>query len=684
MLRVGLVQINNEFSGQCYLPLSVGMLQAYAQKYLTHPEHYEFLLPIYNFVRIEKAAERFSDADIVGYSAYVWNFENSIAIAKEVKRQNPKVVNIFGGPHIPDGKKQFQRIKISDPILVNFERKRITLTQEFHNKYPFIDMACHGEGEKVFKIVLEQMAIDGCYDKSGIPSISYVDANGIFHHNLKLARMTDKELAEVPSPYLNGVFDPLMRAHPEQDWIAMWETNRGCPYQCTYCDWGGAVEDRVSKFDLEQKHQETIWFGQKKIPYIFNADANYGILERDAEIARYLADTKSKYGYPEGISVQNTKNPKEHTIRALEILEKAGLNKATVMSQQSLNPATLKAVRRNNIKLDEYYEIQKRLAAKGVFTMTDLIFPMPEETYDSVADAISILISQGQHNRIQFNNLSILPNAEMGDPEYQEKYGMELVRVRIINVHGKRNDSRSGIEEWQDLAVATNTMPRADWRKTRVLCWMTNLLYFNKLLQIPIIILHEAYGVSYRQVFEFFSGNFSSPILSEINEFFANTAQDMQDGKQEEFVHSGEWLNIWWPPEEYIFIKLCVENKLLAFYEEAQKGFSLFLRQIGKNVPDDLLGETLELNRLLIKMPFQTEDTQIGLSYNIWDIYRKVLLGGRVQLEKNETRIYKIDRTSEKWLTWDDWYQKMVWWGNRRGAYLYGNKLAGAEIAGHY
>ncbi len=684
MIRVGLVQINNEFSGQCYFPLSTGMLQAYAQRYLTRSEHYEFLLPIYNFMRIEEAAERLSDADIVGYSVYVWNFENSVAIAEEIKRRKPEVVNVFGGPHIPDGKKQFQRTKISDPAFVNFERKRITLTQKFHNKYPFIDMACHGEGERVFKIVLERMAIDDCYDKSNIPSVSYVDSSGAFRHNPKLDRMTDDELAKVPSPYLSGVFDPLIRARPGQDWIAMWETNRGCPFQCSYCDWGGAVEDRVSKFDLGQKRQEADWFGQRKIPYIFNADANYGILERDVEIAQYLADAKSKYGYPKGISVQNAKNPKEHTIRALEILEKAGLNKATVMSQQSLNPATLKAVRRNNIKLDEYYEIQKKLAAKGVFTMTDIIFPMPEETYDSIADAISILISQGQHNRIQFNNLSILPNAEMGDPEYQEKYGMELVRVRIINVHGKKNDSISGIEEWQDLAVATNTMPRADWRRTRILCWTTNLLYFNKLLQIPIIILHEAYGVSYRQVFEFFSGNLSSPVLSEINEFFANLAQDMQNGKQEEFVHSGEWLNIWWPPEEYIFIKLCAENKLLAFYEEVWKAFSIFLRQIGKNAPNDLLNEALELNRLLIKIPFQTEDIQISLSYNILDVFGKVLLGKQAQLEKSKARIYKIDRTSERWLTWDDWYQKMVWWGNRRGAYLYGNKLAGTEIAGHH
>ena len=33
-LKIGLVQINNSFSGQNYFPLSAGMLQAYAQKKL--------------------------------------------------------------------------------------------------------------------------------------------------------------------------------------------------------------------------------------------------------------------------------------------------------------------------------------------------------------------------------------------------------------------------------------------------------------------------------------------------------------------------------------------------------------------------------------------------------------------------------------------------------------------------
>src|SRR2546422_8223761 len=91
-LKVGLVQINNSFSGQNYLPLSVGMLQAYAQKYLQHPENYEFLLPIYTRTPVEKAVHSLLDADVLFVSTYVWNMRISVEIARLLKLQRPEAL----------------------------------------------------------------------------------------------------------------------------------------------------------------------------------------------------------------------------------------------------------------------------------------------------------------------------------------------------------------------------------------------------------------------------------------------------------------------------------------------------------------------------------------------------------------------------------------------------------------
>lgn len=681
-IRVGFVQLNNSFSGQCYLPLSVGMLQAYAQKHLSYANHYEFLLAVYDFAPISKIVDQLSGADILTISLYVWNFENSMAIAKEFKRRYPNKLVIVGGPHVPDSKKQFQRIKKADPKLDELKRKRMGMTEKFHKDHPYVDLAVHGEGERVFRYILEQMAIDGLKDRSVLSSVSYIDINGMFHHNPKLERMHD--LSEVPSPYLEGVFDSLMTAHPDQKWIAMWETDRGCPYQCTYCDWGGAIEDKISPFPFDRVFQEAVWFGKHKIPYIFLANANFTILKVDVEIARKLAEVKATYGYPEGISVQNAKNPKPHAFEALTILEKAGLNKATVMSIQSKNYDTLKAVRRENMKPGEYKEIQSRLREKGVYTMTDYILPMPMETYDSLLNGIAAIISEGQHDRIQFNNLSILPNAEMGDPEYQELYGMEMVRTPITNIHGKKNASVSGVEEMQDLVIATGTMSRQEWVKARTLCYMVAFTYFNKLLQIPMMILHEIYDVSYRDIFESLiekptqTENF--PIFKEILNFFRSFSKGIQDGIQEEFFHSPECLDILWPLDEYALIKLCRENKLEEFYKEAKQ---ILTQLVGSDKPTKPLLEAVKINRSLLKLPFQTTDTEITLSYNIWEIYQAARLEQKIEI-KQENRRYTIDRTSERWNSWEDWYEKMVWYCNRRGAYLYGNKNPVHDLEGHH
>lgn len=662
-IKVGLVQINNSFSGQNYFPYSAGILQAYAQKHMTHPENYEFLLPVYSRIRVEEAVSRLVDADMVGFSAYVWNARISLKIAEALKKRKPEILIFFGGPHVPDRVESFLKTN------------------------PFIDIACHGEGEQTFKSVLENARGDW----SKIPSISYFK-NGTLVQTPRAERLRD--LSQVPSPYLSGVFDPLMKANPDEHWIVMWETNRGCPFSCTFCDWGSAVAAKVNTWDIERLHREIDWIARHKVEFIFCADANFGMLPRDVDLARYCAETKKKFGFPQAMSVQNTKNATERSYEVQKILADAGLNKGVVVSLQSMDMDTLVAIKRDNINLDTYQEIQRRFAAQGVETMTDLILGLPGETYDSFANGVSNVIANGQHNRIQFNNLSILPNAEMGAPEYQEKYKLALVETTVVNVHGELVESQDDILETQILSVGSSTMPKPDWVRTRAFCWMAGLLHFDKVLQVPNVVIHEQTGVGYRELIELFSeGLFNTlpqakpgefPILSEIRDFFCAKALDIQNGGME-YVHSKQWLNIWWPADEYILIKLCIENKLPAFYAEAERAFTLLLNAKGKQIPPQIIHEAVELNRNLIKLPFQDADLDMTLHYSIWEHYRGAVTGRPISLE-NKVSKYHIDRTKDRWPAWDDWCRKVIWWGNKKGAYLYGNTPVNpkAELAGHF
>ena len=69
-------------------------------------------------------------------------------------------------------------------------------------------------------------------------------------------------------------------------------------------------------------------------------------------------------------------------------------------------------------------------------------------------------------------------------------------------------------------------------------------------------------------------------------------------------------------------------------------------------------------------MPNQTQDLQVKLNWNISDVYNQTLLGKSSVLRRGDFT-YFIDRTSETWDSWEDWCEKVVWWSNKKGAYLY-------------
>lgn len=654
---VGLVQINNSFSGQSYFPYSVGILQAYAEQHLSRPGNYEFLVPVFKRTPVHEAADQLRPANVVGFSMYVWNAEISLRIAESVKANNPEVLIIFGGPHVPNDAKQFLEA------------------------YPFIDVVVHGEGEKPFCALLENIQ-----NWENAPSISYIK-EGKFFMTSRAERM--KDLSEVPSPYLEGTFDGLMRENPDEQWIVVWETNRGCPFGCTFCDWGSNTNAKIGRWDLARLYGEINWFAENKITYVFCADANFGILPHDLELAKYCVTVKSRFGYPSRLSVQSakstTKDSMEKTWAVQKTLSDGGLNQGVVISMQSLHEPTLVAIKRNNMKIEYFKEVQRRFTEGGVETMSDLILGLPQESYDSFADGVSTLIDGGQHNRIQFNNLSILPNAEMGNPFYQAEHGMQLVRSRIVNIHGSKSEEDEA-PEFQQLVIATKTMPRPDWVRARVFAWMTAFLHFNKVLQLPVILTKELIDVTYREVIELFTEiDFSKeefPELCGVRKFFIEKAQAIQQGG-EEYCHEPDWLDIWWPADEHMLIQLATGNRLDAFYAEALELLWSFAASRNARPLINVLPVAVELNRNLIKMPFQKNDLTFESYSNVWEFCRGIIERDPVELELGGQYAYRIDRTSERWDSWADWYRKVIWYGNKRGAYLYGNAPI-PQLAGHF
>lgn len=685
-LKIGLVQVNNSFAGQNYFPYSVGFLQAYAEKYGKNTEQFSFLSPIYKRTPVESAYDHLKEANAVFFSTYVWNFEISKEIAKTIKRERPETLIVFGGCHVP-------------------ERE----TEAFLRQHPYIDIASTDEGERPFKAILENLpnrefmnvprgehamkeylndvVFAGLDDRTRdmkvnaaivqglqtgkwgeLPSVHYLDSNGKFV-SFPISRKIE-DLNEVPSPYLSGFMNPLVREGKErgEEWIALLETNRGCPFSCAFCDWGVGAKKRMADYSLDRVCAEIDWFSENKIKMVYCCDANFGIRgDRDLAIAKKFAENKAKYEFPISFSVQNTKNSNDDTYNIQKVLAESGLSRGVLLAFQSLNEDALEATKRKNIHLSTFHDLQRRFNKDKFETFSDIILGLPRETYDTFTSGVCTLIENGQHNRIQFNNLSLLPNAEFGDPNVQKKHGFDIVESRIVNMHGKLEEWTDAIYEKQKLVVGTKDMPREDWVRSRSFGYTTSLLHFDKLLQIPLVIAHYQYGIPFKEMLEEFNENPQTPILKEINTFFREKARDIQQGGFE-YCHSKPWLNVFWYPDELMMIQLATEGKLDAFYNEVSSSFEQMLTRRG-HTNTRPIQEAITMNKQLLRLPFAKEDATIELNYNIWDCYRGSLTDETNPLSEGKYK-YLLDRTSETWDTWEEWCEKVVWYKNKKGAYL--------------
>ena len=645
-MNIGLVQINESFAEQNYLPYSIGLMQSYAEKYYIGKEPLNFKDLIYKRTNVSDIISKLYDCDVVGFSIYIWNEQISLKIAQELKKINPSCLIIFGGPQVPEESEEF---------LIN---------------HKFIDVAVFNEGEKPFTDILNNIETRN-FDN--ILSTSYIKKDGIYIRNQRITRIKDLDI--IPSPYTSGIFNKLMKDNIDEKWLAMWETNRGCPFKCHFCDWGSAFVTKITQFSLERLFSEIDWFAKNKIEFIYSCDANFGILARDLDIVKYVAKVKKETGYPHALSVQNTKNSTEKAYQVQKVLSNAGLNKGVTLSVQSMDKTTLRNVGRANISLQSFTDLQHQFAKDKIETYSDMIIGLPGETYDSFVNGIDEVIHGGQHNRIQFGNLSLLPNTEMAKEEYRKKYGIKHIDSKIINMHGSLEETEeTDVQEMQQLVISTDSMPENDWIKTRAYCWMVSLLYFDKILQIPISVFHSLVGIKYREIFESFMMNNDKvkfPIISEIKDYFNNKAMDIQSGGKEH-SQSKEWLNTWWPPDEYIFIKLVKENKINQFYCECEILLnSLLLSKY--TFPNKLLSECINLNKTLIRVPFDSSSLEFSLSYNVYEYYTNFLYGTSIELNEGCFK-YIIDRSNLNNIkTWDDWYKYVVWYGNKKGAYLHKN-----------
>ena len=471
--RISFVQPNfqqgpKEFNAY-YLPYSAGVILSYALASEKVKESWELDHLVWRREPIEELALKLSTSHVVAFSTYVWNHRYNYKLAKLVKTFNPECTIVFGGPEPA----------IEDPKLFELE--------------PFMDLVIKMEGEITFRRILE----DHGTDYSHIAGLLINSPKGLINTG-DPKRIND--LDEVPSPYLTGIFDRVMAENPGVIWNATLETNRGCPYQCTFCDWGSLTYNKVKKFELQRVYDELDWIGEH-CGFVTITDANFGMfVERDNMIVDKLIEVQKRWGKLESFSMTWAKNQKNEVVDIVKklITESPNFGQGLTVSVQSMDNDVLENIKRRNLDQHKIDEIFALCDKNNIPVYTELILGLPGETVESWKEAFWKIFRAGNHGGINILQCQLLENAEMN--LLQKK----LYKLESVPVYDYMSGSYGDVDlnESIDVVVSTKTIPRETMLDTLVWSSFIQTFHINGLSTYIARYLAKQQNIDYSKFYE--------------------------------------------------------------------------------------------------------------------------------------------------------------------------------------
>ena len=186
---------------------------------------------------------------------------------------SPETVLVSGGPHI---------------------RTDEAGIRNYLNDHRVIDYYVMFEGEWPLGFLVGMMLERGAKLKPAdlditIPGVAFLKDEKLFYEPYSSKK---GDLDKIPSPYLSGRLDEFLADDAYQPLL---ETNRGCPFACTFYAWGISALNKVRRFQTDRLIKEINYISSRtNSTYWQFTDANFGMYERDIEIAKAIKAASQK------------------------------------------------------------------------------------------------------------------------------------------------------------------------------------------------------------------------------------------------------------------------------------------------------------------------------------------------------------------------------------------------------
>jgi len=445
-------------------PLNVGYIASYCKKQFGE----QVDIKIFKYIDDITDAISKSPPDVLGLSNYAWNRSISSEIFKLALEENPNTVTVWGGPNFPidiDSQKQFLQ------------------------KYSHVDVYVPIEGEIGFSNIIGKILNVSPDQMKQVISEQMIENCVSCNNNKLLYGNIDpriKDLDEIPSPYLTGLMDKFF----DGKLSPMLQTNRGCPFRCTYCVDGSGTVNKVNNFSLDRVKQELEYMGThvpKTTKSMIISDLNFGMMPKDAEICNMISQVQEKNDFPLQIQATTGKNSKKRIIDAISTTNGA---LQLWISVQTLNQEALKNIRRENISVDQMLELVPAIRENNLATASEVILGLPGDTYQGIIDTFRGLMD-AKIEDIQCFTCMMLDGAEMNSVKEREKWNFKT-KFRVIPKDFTKLKNGKNVVEIEEVIIENNTLTFKEYVELR--CISFSLFVIN-------------IGIVYRPLLKFLSEN---------------------------------------------------------------------------------------------------------------------------------------------------------------------------------
>ena len=446
------------------IPYAVGGIAAYISKkadfnlnlqVIKYPE--DLTKKIENIIKGEC-----SPPDFIGFSNYLWNFNISYRFACLLKKLNinqcPKI--IFGGPNFP----------IEELEQCNFLKK-----------HKNIDYYIAKEGEGSWLELINYFNKNERLDNEeelieNVSNLVFISKDG----DLKASEIGRiKDITELPSPYNEGLLDQYLDGRL----LPTIQTNRGCPFTCTFCTEGQSLWSRITKKKVEVVNSEIDYIYEKMMKLepdkrrydLLITDSNFGMYPEDIKISKHISKLQAESGWPKYINVATGKNNKERVLEAAKILNGA---LSLAGSVQSLDKNILENIKRKNISVEQILKLAESSVEIGANSYSEVILGLPGDSKETHLASVKTLID-ASFNFVVLYQMMLLPGTEMSSLESVNKYNFKSKYRVIPRAFGYYQCAGETIStgDIEEIVIETNTLSFKDYIYCREITLIINIFY---------------------------------------------------------------------------------------------------------------------------------------------------------------------------------------------------------------